>query len=92
MSDAVFVDTSGWASYFDGDDPRHAVVAASVVDALRQQHTLVTTNYIITEVVALFSSRRLRIPHAELVAAMTLIKTEPGIRIEYIDQAADEEA
>ena len=41
---------------------------------------------------ALFSSRRLRIPHAELVAAITLIKTEPGIRIEYIDQAADEEA
>ena len=54
MSDAVFVDTSGWASYFDGDDPRHAVVAAIVVDALRRQHTLVTTNYIITEVVALF--------------------------------------
>ena len=53
MSDAVFVDTSGWASYFDGDDPRHAVVAASVVDALRQQHILVTTNYIITETLLL---------------------------------------
>lgn len=88
----MFVDTSGWASYFDQDDPDHAATSAIIAESIQQQTMLVTTNYILVEIVALFSSRRLRIPHADLVTAVTLIKTESGIRIEHIDPATDEEA
>jgi predicted nucleic acid-binding protein len=92
MSDALFVDTSGWASYFDQDDPNHTAKAKLIAECIRQHRMLITTNYILIEVVALFSSRRLRVPHADLIAAVTLIKTEPDIRIEHIDAVTDEEA
>ena len=92
MSDALFVDTSGWAAFFDADDPDHMAVAAIVAESISQQRTLVTTNYVLAEIVALFSSRRMHIPHTEMVTAITLIKTEPDILIEHIDLATDEEA
>ena len=92
MSDALFVDTSGWAAFFDVDDPDHTVAAATVAESIRQHRTLVTTNYVLAEIVALFSSRRMHIPHTEMVTAITLIKTEPDILIEHIDLATDEEA
>lgn len=34
----------------------------------------------------------MRIPHTEMVTAITLIKTESGILIEHIDSTTDEEA
>ena len=91
-TNALFVDTSGWAAFFDHDDPDHAATAAIVAESILQHRTLVTTNYVLAEVVALFSSRRMRIPQSEMVTAITLIKTEPGIHIEHIDPATDEEA
>jgi predicted nucleic acid-binding protein len=91
-NNALFVDTSGWAAVFDRDDPDHIATAAIVAESIRQHRTLVTTNYVLAEIVALFSSRRMHTPHTEMVTAMTLIKTEPGIRIEHIDLITDEEA
>lgn len=91
-SSPLFVDTSGWALYFDQDEPDHAAAASLVADALRQGRTLVTTNYVISELVALFSSRRMRVSHTEMVTAVTLIKSEPSIQVEHIDAATDDAA
>ena len=53
----LFVDTSGWAYYLDRTDPLNAVAVAAVNQALSRRRRLVTTNYIITEVVTLLTSR-----------------------------------
>jgi len=55
MSD-IFVDTSGWAELIDPNLTHHAL-AAKIYRQVRQQHQkLITTNYIITELVALQST------------------------------------
>jgi predicted nucleic acid-binding protein len=91
-NDALFVDTSSWASYFDQTDPLHAAVVALVASAIRQHRLLVTTEYIVAELVSLFVSRHVRMPHTAMVAAVTLLKTEPAIQIEYIDPTTSEQA
>jgi uncharacterized protein len=57
-SNALFVDTSGWASYFDQNDPLHAAAVATVAGAIRQRRLLVTTEYIVAELVSLFLTLR----------------------------------
>ncbi len=49
----LFIDTSGWAYYLDGTDPLNSVVVGLVKQAVIQRRLLVTTNFIITELVAL---------------------------------------
>ena len=53
----LFVDTSGWAYYLDRQDPSHPEIVKLVQRTLTQRRHLVTTNYIILELVALLSSR-----------------------------------
>jgi len=57
----LFVDTSGWALYFDQGESDHAVAAPLVRNALRQGRTLLTTKYVIGELDAF-----LRPTHARL--------------------------
>lgn len=73
-SNGLFVDTSGWATYFDQDDPLHGAVVDLVSNAIRQDRHLVTADYVIVELVSLFVSRHVRISHARMVAAITLLK------------------
>lgn len=91
-NNALFVDTSGWITYFDADDPHHANVSAVIASAIKKQTRLVTSNYIVTEVVALIVSRRLRQTHAIMVAHINAIKTDPHSDLLHIDSATDSEA
>jgi len=58
---SLFVDTSGWAYLLDRHDPFHNEVRAVYQHALGQRRLLVTTNYVIAELVPLLASRS-RIP------------------------------
>src|SRR5438034_11842772 len=88
----LFVDTAGWAYYFDRRDPLHPAVVALVQDAVKGQRHLITTNYIFTELVALLSHRHYRLPRQEVIMAMNAIKTDTTVEIVYIDQALHDEA
>jgi len=90
MSD-LFVDTSGWAYFLDRQDPLHAEVVAFVQRALTQRRHLVTSNYIITELVALLSSRY-HLPRQQVIAAINAIKSDPSVEVIYIEQSLDDEA
>lgn len=57
----LFVDTSGWLSYFDRTDPLQQRVEAAILQTGRQGRKLITTTYVITEVVALLSLSRYHI-------------------------------
>ena len=71
----LFVDTSGWAYYLDRQDPLYPKVVALVQSAVMRRQRLVTTNYIITELVALLSSR-FHLPRQEVVKVINALKSE----------------
>jgi predicted nucleic acid-binding protein len=57
----LFIDTSGWANIIDISQPYHHQAAKIYQDYRSQKYKIITTNYIICELVALLSSP-LRIP------------------------------
>ena len=54
----VFVDTSGWANPILQNTPNTAEMVATYRELLNRQQRLVTTNYVLTEVLALLTTRR----------------------------------
>jgi len=87
----IFVDTSGWAYYLDRQDPRHAPIVNLVKQTVLQRRRLITTNYIITELVALLSSRY-HLPRQQVITAINAIKTDTSVTVVHIERAIDDEA
>ena len=87
----LFVDTAGWAYYLDRQDPLHPLILTLVQHAVRQKRHLVTTNYIIAELVALLSSRY-HLPREQVIIAINALKTDKAVEIVHIEQSIDDEA
>ncbi len=87
----IFVDTAGWGNLIDLTQPYHTLAANLYRNARQQGTKLVTTNYVITELVALLSSP-LRLPRPMIVAFIQSLKSSPCICIVHIDAATDEQA
>ena len=79
----LFVDTSGWACYFDRAQPAHHDAFTFVRLCLANQTRLVTTNYIIAELVALL--HKLGRPRAEYVSLIDELLTTPEVEVVHID-------
>ncbi len=88
---ALFVDTSGWGSLVDPTQPFHALAANLYRVARQQLSKVVTTNYIITELVALLTSP-LQIPRPKVVAFINALKTSPFLEVVHVDLVLDGEA
>lgn len=88
MSSNLFVDTSGWASLFVNTQPYHSQADRCFRQAVGQQRSVVTTNYVISELVALLDSP-LRIPRPRIFEVVDAIKTVPYVQIVHIDEATD---
>jgi len=87
MSD-IFVDTSGWAELIDPSLTHHAL-AAKIYHQARQQHSqLITSNYVISELVALLTSP-LRIPRNQVIELINSLKNSPRVEIVHIDVTLD---
>src|SRR5947208_16994729 len=87
----LFIDTSGWAYYLDRQDPFHSVVVNLVKQAVIQRRRLVTTNYVITELVALLSNRYHQ-PRQQVIKAINAIKKDALVEVVHIERAIDDEA
>jgi uncharacterized protein len=87
----LFIDTSGWAYFLDSQDTLHSVVVTSVKQAVKKRRRLVTTNYIITELVALLSSR-FHLPRQQVIKAINLIKWDASVEVVHIERTMDDEA
>ena len=61
MKNSVFVDTSGWANLFIKTEPAHQQAVQWFTKAREQKYLMVTTNYIVLELVTLLNSP-LRVP------------------------------
>ena len=84
----VFADTSGWGSYFVRTETFHTE-AVDLIKRWRSNGTrLITTNYVLTEMVALFT-RPLRVPRRGILAAVDAIKSEEWVEVIHIDPLTD---
>jgi len=87
----MLVDTPRWGSIVDRSQDFHAQATALYRTARQHRHRIVTTNYILTEVIALLTSP-LRIPRPSIIAFVNSLKTSPYVEILHVDVALDEQA
>jgi uncharacterized protein len=80
----LFVDTAGWGHLVDQSQEHHGQAAAIYRTARQQQRGIITTNYILTELVALLTSP-LRIPRPQIVAFINGLKMSPHIEIVHVN-------
>ncbi len=84
----IFVDTSGWRNLVDKSQPYHSLMVKLYRSAKQQNRKLITSNYIITEVIALFTSP-LKIPRYQSIKFVNGIKESSYVDIIHIDQKID---
>jgi uncharacterized protein len=87
----TFVDTSGWGHLVDPTQVFHSQAATLYRQARQQGSRLVTTNYILTELVALLTSP-VRIPRTRVIEFISGLKTSPYLDIIHVDAQLDSQA
>ncbi len=87
----LFVDTSGWAYYLDRQNPLNAVAISLFKQTVIRRRRLVTTNYIIAELVALLTSRY-HLPRKRVIVTINAIKAHPSVEVIYIERTIVEQA
>ncbi len=87
----LFADTSGWGHLVDPSQSFHNQAASQYRKARQQGRNVVTTNYILLELVALLTNP-LRIPRPSVVAFIEGLKSSPHVEIVHVDAALDAEA
>jgi uncharacterized protein len=84
----LFVDTSGWASLFDARQPHHREATQLFTQFRQQQVDFITTNYVITELVALLHSP-LRLTRPQIFQIVDRLKETPYLEIIHVDLFTD---
>lgn len=88
---SLFADTSGWGCLADSNQKHHALAAMIYRKARQHQRLVITTNYILAELVALMHSP-LHLPRSAMIAFLDGIKSSPYVDVIHVDQALDEKA
>jgi uncharacterized protein len=70
---SLFVDTSGWVSFFTQTEPTYPQALQQLSSAHQQNDRIITSNYILTELVALLHSP-LRQPRSRIFQILNTIK------------------
>lgn len=87
----IFADTSGLADLVDSKQLEHPLARSIYHQAREQRRKLVTTNYILTELVALLTSP-LHIPRPTIITSIQRFRASQHVEIVYIDAEIDEQA
>ncbi len=87
----LFVDTSGFGHLLDSTQVHHLRATEIYRAAVASKHRIVTTNYVMTELVALLHSP-LRIARSNAVEMLEAVLQSPHIEIIHIDRALDSAA
>lgn len=86
----VFADTSGWANAFVNTERYHTKASTLVKQWQQNNRRVVTTNYVLSELIALFT--RMRIPRLNGLKYIEIIRSAEWVEIVHIDQSLDEKA
>ena len=84
----VFADTSGWASFFIRTERHHAQAASLMAQWKQEERRVVTTNYVMSELVALFTSP-LNVSRSTVLRYIKIIRSASWIEIVHIDPSLD---
>lgn len=87
----VFVDTAGWGHLLDPSQSFHAEALELYRSARRKRRTLITTNYILIELVALLTSP-LRIARPRIVAFIDRLRDSRHVEVVHVDAGLDQDA
>jgi uncharacterized protein len=87
----IFADTAGWGHLIDPTQTYHALAADLYRSARQQGRKLITSNYILTELVALLTNP-LRIARPAIVAFIEGLKASPYVEIVHVDASLDTQA
>lgn len=87
----LFCDTSGWGHLVDPTQAHHNLATSLYRAAREDNRKIITTNYIITELVALFTSP-LRIPRPTTIGFIESLKSSPYVQVVHIDPTLDQQA
>lgn len=91
MTREIFADTAGWANYFLRKEEFHALARSLLLEASSGQLRVVTTNYVLAELVSLLLSP-LRVPRSLQIKMLQTIRSAPWLEIVHIDRSLDEKA
>lgn len=87
----IFADTAGWASLLDTDQECYPLAASIYRGVQKSNQQFVTTNYVITELIALLNSP-MRYPREQAVDFVNGIKNSKFVRVVHIDETLDAQA
>jgi len=87
----LFADTAGWGHLVDPTQAYHSLAASIYRRARQQGRKVITTNYVIVELVALLSTP-LRVPKPAAIAFIDGLKSSPYVEIVHVDAKLDEAA
>ncbi|NJM49288.1 MAG: type II toxin-antitoxin system VapC family toxin [Alkalinema sp. RU_4_3] len=91
MPNSLFIDTSGWASIFIPTEMHHPIAAQHFRQAIETHTAIITTNYVITELVALLNSPH-RLPRSRIFNHINIVRQNASITRIQIDPTLDQTA
>lgn len=83
----VFGDTSGWVSVFLNKDPHHTKASSLIAQWHQQNRRIVTTNYVLSELIAIFT--RFRLQRSTALDYIKTIRSVAWVEIVHIDEVRD---
>jgi len=86
----VFADTSGWATFFLEDEPHHEKAHLLIAQWRQQNRSIVTTNYVLSELVVLLGSRGQQ--RSVVLNCIETIRSANWVEIVHINESLDEKA
>jgi hypothetical protein len=87
----LFADTSGWAELIDAGLPHHMKCVEIYHQLHREQRKLITSNYVMTELVTLLASP-LRFSRRQIITVVQSLKQSPHVEIIHIDKLLDSQS
>lgn len=87
----LFIDTSGWAAFLVRSEPFHLKASNLLNQHRRNGHSVVTTNYVFAELIALLTSP-MRVARTEQVRIVETLRTSSWIEVVHIDASQDQKA
>jgi len=88
----LFIDTSGWCEPVLRNTSQHAAMDEFAHALLTSTRPLITTNYVLSEVVPLLTSRAKHMSRAQIMQFAKQVRETPTLQIVHIDEATDLEA
>lgn len=87
----IFADTAGLASFVDESQLDHQAAVDDVKRVYQAQGKIITTNYVLAELTALFT-RPLRLPKVKQLIFFERLRASSWMQIIHIDEALDQAA